>query len=105
MTDPIVHITQLNVQYAGKAVLDNLDWTIHRGEHWLIGGRSGSGKSVLAKALAGREKTGGAIHLHFDEQGSLPPKVVYVSNWYQFTNLEGDRNFYYQQRYNKQQKK
>src|SRR5690606_24179370 len=28
----------------------------------------------------------------------------YVSNWYQFTNLEGDRNFYYQQRYNKQQK-
>src|SRR5690606_32992232 len=24
--------------------------------------------------------------------------------WYQFTNLEGDRNFYYQQRYNKFQK-
>ncbi len=27
--------------------------------------------------------------------------AVYVANWYQFTNLEGDRNFYYQQRYNK----
>jgi len=31
----------------------------------------------------------------------LPALVHYVSNWFQFTNLEGDRNFYYQQRYNK----
>lgn len=104
MTDPFVHIAHLNVQYAGKVVLDELDWNIQRGEHWLIGGPSGSGKSVLAKALAGHEKTNGTVQFHFDPNSPLPSKVGYVPNWYQFTNLEGDRNFYYQQRYNKQQK-
>src|SRR5690606_30477807 len=34
---------------------------------------------------------------------SLDIKVAFVSNWFQFTNLDGDRNFYYQQRYNKPQ--
>ncbi|MGV3762886.1 ATP-binding cassette domain-containing protein [Parapedobacter sp.] len=104
MTDPVVHIDQLSLQYAGVVVLDQLDWQVRRGEHWLIGGKSGSGKSALAKSLAGLEKTSGSIQINFDYESSLPPRILYVSNWYQFTNLEGDRNFYYQQRYNKQQK-
>ncbi len=104
MTDPVVHIDQLNLQYAGCVVLDRLDWQIHRGEHWLVGGKSGSGKSALAKSLAGLEKTSGTVKINVDHGSPLPPRVLYVSNWYAFTNLEGDRNFYYQQRYNKQQK-
>jgi len=104
MTDPVVHIAQLSLHYAHDVVLDQLDWEIYPGEHWLIGGKSGSGKSALAKALAGLEKSSGTIRIHFDDRSPLPPRVLYVSNWYQFTNLEGDRNFYYQQRYNKQQK-
>lgn len=104
MTDPVVHITQLNLQYAHGVVLDQLDWQLLPGECWLIGGKSGSGKSVFAKAVAGLEETSGTIRIKFDPRSPLPPRVLYVSNWYQFTNLEGDRNFYYQQRYNKQQK-
>lgn len=104
MTDPVVHIAQLSLQYAYGVVLDQLDWQIHRGECWLIGGKSGSGKSALAKAIAGLEKTSGTVRFNFNSRSPLPPRVLYVSNWYQFTNLEGDRNFYYQQRYNKQQK-
>src|SRR5690606_41516323 len=49
-------------------------------------------------------KTTGKITFHFNEHNPCPPRSYYVSNWYQFTNLEGDRNFYYQQRYNKFQK-
>lgn len=105
MTDPAVHIAQLTLQYAGDVVLDQLDWQIRPGECWLIGGKSGSGKSALAKALAGLEKTSGTIKINFDHRSPLPQRILYVSNWYEFTNLEGDRNFYYQQRYNKQQKK
>ena len=104
MTDTFVHISQLSLQYAQQVILDQLDWQIQRGEGWLIGGKSGSGKSALVKALAGLEKTSGTIQIHFDPESPLRPRALYVSNWYQFTNLEGDRNFYYQQRYNKQQK-
>ena len=104
MTDPVVHISQLNLHYAGETVLDYLDWQIHSGECWLIGGKSGSGKSSLAKVLAGAEQAEGTVQINFTPQSSLPARVLYVSNWYEFTNLEGDRNFYYQQRYNKQQK-
>src|SRR5690606_24719232 len=74
------------------------------GECWLIEGKSGSGKSSLAKVLAGIEKADGVVKINFNRQSALPARVLYVSNWYAFTNLEGDRNFYYQQRYNKQQK-
>ncbi|WP_262246767.1 ATP-binding cassette domain-containing protein [Parapedobacter soli] len=104
MTDPVVHIAQLNLQYAGEVVLDQLDWQVFRGECWLIGGKSGSGKSALAKVVAGLEKGTGTVEINFIRHSSLPPRVLYVSNWYEFTNLEGDRNFYYQQRYNKHQK-
>jgi len=104
MIDPVVHIAQLNLQYAGEMVLDKLDWQIYPGECWLIGGKSGSGKSSLAKVLAGIEKADGVVRINFNRQSALPARVLYVSNWYAFTNLEGDRNFYYQQRYNKQQK-
>ena len=104
MTDPVVHIAQLNLQYAHGVILDQLDWQILPGEFWLIRGKSGSGKSALAKAVAGIEKTTGTVLIHYDYRSPLPPRAVYVSNWYQFTNLEGDRNFYYQQRYNKQQR-
>jgi len=101
MVEPFVHIANLTLQYGSHTVLQDLNWQIFPGEHWLIGGKSGSGKTSLAKAITGQGKTSGVVTLRFTEDSSLPAKAIYVSNWFQFTNLEGDRNFYYQQRYNK----
>lgn len=103
MTNPVVHIANLTLQYAGQSILSALDWRVQRGEHWVIGGKSGSGKSSLAKAMLGQEQYTGNIQLSFNPNSPLPPLAHYVSSWYRFTNLEGDRNFYYQQRYNKHQ--
>ena len=78
------------------------NFKINKNENWQIGGPSGTGKTTLAKIISGEIKNfEGNIKINFDENSELKQKVVYISNWYQFTNLEGDRNFYYQQRYNK----
>ena len=103
MTEPVVHIDNLTIQYPNNVVLNSLSWSIHKGENYVIGGTSGSGKTTLAKAIAGLIPSDNAVKLNFDTTSKLPAKVVYISNWYQFTNLEGDRNFYYQQRYNHHQ--
>ncbi|SEG48343.1 ATP-binding cassette domain-containing protein [Sphingobacterium lactis] len=99
----IVHIDNLAVAYGQTPVLQQLSWTIERGSHYVLAGTSGSGKSTLAKAIARLISSSGTITYAFDTESPLLPKAIYVSNWYQFTNLEGDRNFYYQQRYNRHQ--
>ncbi len=102
MSKPILEIQNLSFQFGSNVVLKNLNFKINKGENWQIGGLSGTGKTTLAKIISGEIKNfEGNIKINFDENSELKQKVIYVSNWYQFTNLEGDRNFYYQQRYNK----
>ena len=105
MIKSIIEIQNLSFQYGSNAVLENLDWEISSGECWMLGGLSGSGKTTLAKIISGEVKNfEGKVEVNFNENSELPKKVLYVSNWFQFSNLEGDRNFYYQQRYNQQVK-
>lgn len=102
MSKPILEIQNLSFQFGSNVVLKNLNFKINKNENWQIGGPSGTGKTTIAKIISGEIKNfEGNIKINFDENSELKQKVVYVSNWYQFTNLEGDRNFYYQQRYNK----
>ncbi|MBZ4188286.1 ATP-binding cassette domain-containing protein [Niabella beijingensis] len=101
----LLNIEELSVHYGSKTVLDHLSLTITQGESWVIRGESGSGKTTLAKTIAGQAKYTGTLDIHFNPQSPLPAKVLFVESWYRFTNLEGDRNFYYQQRYNHQQRR
>lgn len=102
MSQPVVHIANLNLWYRQKAVLQELNWTINPGEQWLVFGESGSGKTSLAKAIAGLIPAHGTIAVNFNPEATQSPVIHYVANWYQFKDLEGQSNFYYQQRYNKQ---
>lgn len=105
MSQPVVQINNLNLKHQNKTVLKDLNWTINRGENWLLGGISGSGKTSLAKIIAGLQNAIGEVKFHFDAESILPARVLYVESWYQFKNLEGVANFYYQQRYTSQQAK
>lgn len=102
MSNPVVHIKNLNLRYRQKAVLEDLNWTIGSGEHWVLTGESGSGKTSLAKAIGGLINDNGSINLQFNAAATAPALVYYVANWYQFKDVEGQSNFYYQQRYNHQ---
>ena len=103
MSNPIVQISNFNLKYGNKTVLRDLEWTIQEGENWLLTGFSGSGKTALLKAIAGIEKSTDEIVVSFDQQSNARPVCQYIAQWYQFKNVEGVANFYYQQRYNAQQ--
>lgn len=105
MKESFVIIQNLNLKYPQKTVLKDLNWTINRGENWLLSGISGSGKTALAKIIAGKENAISDVKINFDKNSNLPAQVLYVESWYQFKNLEGAANFYYQQRYTSSQAK
>lgn len=105
MTHPVLHISDLNLTYQHKLIFKDLEWTIQKGENWLLSGESGSGKTTLAKLVAGIEQGEGNLARNFDPGSDLPARALYVESWYQFKNVEGVANFYYQQRYTSQQAK
>jgi len=68
-----IHLDDLSVNFDDRFQLNNLNWSIDAGQHWVVTGTNGSGKSALAAVLAGV----GEI-----EQGSLsglPSNVGLVS--------------------------
>ncbi|SFW88181.1 ATP-binding cassette domain-containing protein [Chitinophaga sancti] len=103
MSESVVSILNLHLRFKDKIVLDNLSWNIVRGQNWVLNGISGSGKTSLAQLIETPKGIDGSIEYNFDKNSILPQQVLYVSNWYHFRNLEGDANFYYQQRYNRKQ--
>jgi iron complex transport system ATP-binding protein len=50
---PILEISNLRIQRDGVVILDDVDWRVQRGEHWVILGANGSGKTSLLSALTG----------------------------------------------------
>jgi iron complex transport system ATP-binding protein len=51
-TSPVIQISQLRVE-RDAVILDAVDWTVWRGEHWAILGANGSGKTSLLSTLTG----------------------------------------------------
>ncbi len=58
---PVIEVTGLRVEREAL-ILDDLNWTVRRGEHWVILGANGSGKTSLLSTLTGyMPLTGGQI--------------------------------------------
>jgi iron complex transport system ATP-binding protein len=69
----ILSVNRLTIE-RDKNILDQIDWTVQRGENWVILGPNGSGKTSLLKSLVGYfPPTSGSI--------SVLGKVFGRSNW------------------------
>ncbi len=80
-----IQLTSLTVDFDERFQLTDIDWQIDHGQHWMITGTNGSGKSALAAVLAGAGKVlSGGI------QG-LPHKVALVSYEAQAELIEAER--------------
>lgn len=49
----VLEISNLRVQRGGVTILDGVTWRVERGQHWVILGANGSGKTSLLSALTG----------------------------------------------------
>jgi iron complex transport system ATP-binding protein len=50
---PTLEVSGLSIQRGDTRILRNLDWRVAAGQHWVILGANGSGKTSLLSALAG----------------------------------------------------
>ena len=51
--NPVLEVSNLVVRRGYVVILDNVSWRIERGQHWVILGANGSGKTSLLSALTG----------------------------------------------------
>lgn len=73
MSEQILRVDGLTVRRGKQTILDAISWRIARGEHWVILGANGSGKTSLLSALtgyltpsAGRVEVLDAVYGHAD---------------------------------------
>ncbi|HRJ47952.1 MAG TPA: ATP-binding cassette domain-containing protein, partial [Opitutaceae bacterium] len=67
----ILEVSNLRVRRGATVILDRVHWRVERGQHWVILGANGSGKTSLLRTLTGYlAPTAGDIRLlgeHFGE--------------------------------------
>ncbi|MGI8747468.1 MAG: ATP-binding cassette domain-containing protein, partial [Deinococcus sp.] len=69
---PLVTLEGASVYRNGQLALGPLDWVWREGQHWLLTGENGAGKSTFARLLAGEfhPALGGRVVRHFLENRS-----------------------------------
>ena len=61
---PVLEVSRLQVRRGATTILRSVDWRVAPGEHWVILGANGSGKTSLLKALTGYlSPTAGTLRL------------------------------------------
>jgi molybdate transport system ATP-binding protein len=59
----LVDMKRVNVSYRGTCILQDVDWTVRRGEHWALLGPNGAGKTTLLSLILGDHPQAYANHV------------------------------------------
>ncbi len=72
--EALVEVVSANVYISGRIILHDINWTMNRGEHWMLEGGNGSGKSTFLRMLAGDEQVAwpGRITVHLPRDEDIP---------------------------------
>jgi molybdate transport system ATP-binding protein len=100
MDEKFLVVENLALQSGGKSLLSGVSFTMIRGEQWAIFGRSGTGKTMLAEALAGKHFYQGNVAYFFPMKKNGKNSIQLVTQQHRFRNLSNTSDLYYQQRFN-----
>jgi molybdate transport system ATP-binding protein len=95
----LLSVAGLSMELGGKLVLSRVNMELRRGERWAILGNSGSGKTALASAIAGKAYCRGRIEWRLPEGRPASLPAALVEQEIRFGPASGGPG-YYQQRYN-----
>lgn len=92
---------------SGKPIFNNFNWKINSGEHWVITGDNGSGKTALLEVISSRQHPQkGEVHYDFitgtiwEEQFDQKRQLIqYIPTHSAQALLPKETDTYYQQRY------
>ncbi|SHJ21357.1 ATP-binding cassette domain-containing protein [Pseudozobellia thermophila] len=62
--DVLIRLNDVCVKYGEKPILQNIDWTIKKGEFWELRGNNGSGKTTILSMITGDNPKGYGQDLH-----------------------------------------
>lgn len=96
----IIACENVSIQLGGRTILDGVSFRIEEQENWAIAGESGSGKSILAKAINHQIFFRGEVNFIGKDGKMLSPHIVLIEQQHEFKNNSNVSNFYYQQRFN-----
>lgn len=100
MQKPSIIVKDLVVKTQEQTVLDGISFSLLPNQHLAILGNAESGKTTLAKAIAGKMHFSGNIFTDFNNITGTHTRIELVEQRYSFKNLSGISEFYYQQRFN-----
>ncbi|MEK6480238.1 ATP-binding cassette domain-containing protein [Catalinimonas sp. 4WD22] len=103
----MVEVQNVSVVKQGKKTFDRLNWKIEEGEHWVISGNNGSGKTLLLELLAGKAQVseGKVIYDFIQEKDwnayfdALRSRIRYIPAHAAHALLKKYQGLFYQQRY------
>jgi len=103
----MIEIKDVQTVKAGKRILEGFSWKINDGEHWVIGGANGSGKTSLIELLSGRQAPhSGSIGFDFITGTTWDERFVERKKFIQYIPahsvqalVPASDDVYYQQRY------
>jgi len=94
MTQTSLIVKNLCINLQGEALLENISFSLHQQEHLAILGESGSGKTLLAKALSGQLFYQGSIEVYFESHSMLRKKYFLYRSMSIFKNLSNTSDFF-----------
>jgi molybdate transport system ATP-binding protein len=98
MAKPSIIVKDLLLKTQDQAAPEGISFALEAREHLAVLGQAGSGKTSLVMAIAGKAHFPGTVTLDFGHTGH--PRVALTGQRYDFRNLSGLHDFYYQQRFN-----